>query len=474
MMHRKLYLFFAGALMSLVLVPAQVLAWEGGSTGWCTDANGNNFRCSDGPPGGGSGGGSSGGSGANLAPIQGAIQGAVNSMVNAWVTEQQRRANEAFNLNETANTYYADKDYVTAIQYYEKAVSLNPSDAVIRNNLKNARAARARQLYELAYQEQSEERQLKYYQEAIRLDPLPEYVQSLKVLQDSLAWKRKYKQEKDEFASARANAGNVLDGIASRLGERTNPVYTPGSSSELEFITEKEPVVSKGSKDSAPPVLGGKETPQDLKKGQPQKGLVTKDVPLPEVIPEWDPLSAKTPGQIVLRALEEGKIDANKKGPSNLDVSINYLENYLKTENPNNVKVREAVSYLEGMRERAKVYEPEKKPNPFEASQEDSQYLLEAIAGKKIPQWPGEKNPNPKPFGRNPLDWRKQRNETLLRALKENQGDWDRTASYLEKKIAADPSGVDGNSRNAMQYLDAYRNYEEFTVKQGKPQQVKK
>lgn len=470
-MRKKYYLFFAGMAISLLTISGQALAWESSSTGWCTDANGRNFRCSDAPSGGGGGSGAS--DGASLAPLQGAVQGAVNSMVNVWVAEQQRRANEAFNTNETANQYYADGDFVTAIQYYERAASLNPNDAVIRNNLKNARAARARQIYELAYREDDEQARLKYYEEAVRLDPLPEYTQSLNVLRESLERKRMWQKEKDEFTSARAKAGNVLDGIVSKLGEQSKPMHAPGSTAELEFITEKEPVISKGSITSAPVELPEKAVPLDLKAGQPEKGLVTKDVPIPEVIPQWDPLSAKTPGEIVLRALEKGKIDG-KMGPSNLDASINYLENYLKTGNPNNIKVKQAVSYLEGMRERAKLDEPDKKPNPFEPSPDDSRYLLEAITGKKIPEWPGEKNPQAKPFGRNPLDWRKQRNQALLEALKTNQGDWDKTALYLEKKIAADAIGVDDASRNALQYLQAYSSYEDFSLKQSKPQQIKK
>ncbi len=68
----------------------------------------------------------------------------------AWKAEQkaereaQRRA-ESIRQNELGNKAYATADWKTAVRYYKKARSLNPSDPVIRQNLKNAEAASKRQ-----------------------------------------------------------------------------------------------------------------------------------------------------------------------------------------------------------------------------------------------------------------------------------------------------------------------------------------
>jgi tetratricopeptide (TPR) repeat protein len=468
-MKTKLFVVL-GVMLSVSA--AEALAWTGGSTGICVDANGRNFPCSDAPSSSsGSGGGGSGyGSGVDW----GMVQGAVNNMVNQWQQMQQQMAAQATQANETGNQYFADGDYETAMKYYEQALRSNPWDPVIRSNLKGARAQRARQLYDLGqqrfYDNNDLEGALQYYNQAMILDPNDEYRHSIETLQESLKINREYKRREDEFASAKSRVGDKLGEMAQKL----NVQSAPEPESSLDFIREKESAFSKPSR-STPADLAsaGSQTlnPGQLRYDAKQKGLVVRDVPLPEVKPEWDPLSIRTPGQIVLEALDAGK-GPDKKGPSDLDTSILYLDRYLKTENPNNVKVREAVSYLEGMRARAGMVQ--KKQGLFDAGEHDADALMEPLSGKKAPVWPGPKNPQPGAAGPNPTDWRFQRDEAVKEALKQNKGDRKAAIAFLENKVKKDDAGADGSLSNALQYLQAYDSYQEFTVKQNDLQAGKK
>jgi hypothetical protein len=199
-----------------------------------------------------------------------------------------------------------------------------------------------------------------------------------------------------------------------------------------------------------------------------QKGLEMRDVPSPTaaVAPEFDPLSVNTPGEIILIALQKGKLK-DKWGPSDLDISINYLDNYLFTKNPYNVSVKQAVSFLEGMRVRAAIEEPKKK-DLFAAGPDDARALMEVIAGRNMTlQWPGEKNPDPPGF-ENPLPWRNQRKQAIEEALAAGKNDYAKSINYLEEKLKKDKDEVDDNSRNALQYLEGYYSYQQFISEQKK------
>ena len=314
---------------------------------------------------------------------------------------------------------------------------------------------------------------IEYYAEAARLDPEEKrYQENLESAQKWLKEKQEWQRKEDQFAGARTKVGNMLDNLADKMGTQDQPVHTSGSTSELEFITEKEPVVSKGSQSSAPVALGERSLPQDLKAGQPEKGLAMKDVPLPRVVPEWDPWSVKSTGEIVIDALAAGKKD-NKTGPSDLDKSILYLDRYLNTQNPDNVKVQDAVSYLEGMRARAGT-QVKKKPGIFDPSNDDTQRLMEAIAGKKVASIPAPKSPQPGGAGPNPNEWRFQRDQAIKDAVKQGKGDLKVSIGYLENKLKGDKYDTDIPSRHALKYLEAYNSYQEFSLKEAKPQQLKK
>ena len=86
-----------------------------------------------------------------------------------------------------------------------------------------------------------------------------------------------------------------------------------------------------------------------------EKGLKINEPPVaPRPLPpESDPYSVNTTAEIVLDALDP----KNLNGETGWDKSIAYLERYLLSKNPNNVKVKEAISYLEGLRVRSSEVE---------------------------------------------------------------------------------------------------------------------
>ena len=116
-------------VVALVLV-ALGAPWEsrsqisGSSTGWCTDYDGNNFRCSDGAgstsSGTSGGGGYCGyGGGCATAPQSDAALGRQNAKSSVTI----------------GNIRFDDGDYITAADMYYNALQSDPSYALARENL---------------------------------------------------------------------------------------------------------------------------------------------------------------------------------------------------------------------------------------------------------------------------------------------------------------------------------------------------
>lgn len=116
------------SVLVLVLV-ALGAPWEsksqisGSSTGWCTDYEGNNFRCSDGVGGGGntSGGGGSYGYGGGCATA---------TQSNAAIARQNAHSSVTL-----GNLRFDDADYITAADMYYNAVQSDSSYTLAWDNL---------------------------------------------------------------------------------------------------------------------------------------------------------------------------------------------------------------------------------------------------------------------------------------------------------------------------------------------------
>lgn len=171
---------FRGLFSKIVMVSAFVLAamglpWgegtlraqiSGTGTGWCSDYEGNNFRCSDGGGGysGGSGsGGGYGGCASTSVSQANNDRGTANSMIVGGDAAVERgdyayaadfyalahaadpsydRARRAHGsaLNELGLSAYERYEYASALLYFERAFDVKPESDVIRDNLASAQA----------------------------------------------------------------------------------------------------------------------------------------------------------------------------------------------------------------------------------------------------------------------------------------------------------------------------------------------
>jgi len=216
----------------------------------------------------------------------------------------------------------------------------------------------------------------------------------------------------------------------------------------------KEPRLSKGTKHSAPvdlktippdkPVVVSPES-MKLKTAGREKGLKTGYVPKPARPSLADyHYEKKSRTDIVLDALEVGSGSFVK--------SVRHLEKYLVEVDPNNVKVQEALSYIQGMSEgdfatKENDRNQKGKQGPFDPSPDDSSALLEAVAGQPRLKWPGPTvNPDQAIPLANPLDWKSVRKSAIAEALSSLSKDTEKlTREDLQKCIQSLENQVQKN-----------------------------
>jgi hypothetical protein len=114
----------------------------------------------------------------------------------------------------------------------------------------------------------------------------------------------------------------------------------------LDFMTSDTSVVDLRSSEAGQILVDTGKIDRIVK----ESGLKINDVPPPAAVDPY--FGTKTKTDIILDALGKGRIYGKDK-PSDLDVSIKYINDYLLTRDPENEYAQEALSYLEGMRENA-------------------------------------------------------------------------------------------------------------------------
>ena len=383
-----------------------------GGTGICVTPDGRNVPCSS---GGGSSGGSSGGYSMEGALIQGVING-VSRGIQQAIEQGQRREREnkrhGNQLNDIALEHSRNGRHEEAINYYKQALQYNNS-SVIRENLRREEGQRA------------------------------------------------FAKQKVD----RRKLGDMMSDLQARWGKGGSNQPPPDMNFEgeqqtqgatMDFVAPGEPLFSKGSKTSSPVHLKSDDInkPVVLDPGGAQaglnqtvKGVKFKEVPNPaEVVPQWDPYSAKSRAEIIEEALDNGR--------QNLGRSTQFLQDYLYKENPNNVKVKEALSYLEGVRAGSAEDELKKQRPLFDPNMQDHYQIIPPEKNASTGIWPGPKNPDPGARLPNPLDWRVERANQFLEALEEGHGSWDRSFEHLQSKVKADPN--DFVSLQALAYLQGF------------------
>lgn len=286
--------------------------------------------------------------------------------------------------------------------------------------------------------------------------------------------RKREEARRKQFEKDKQEALNMLksgtDQTGLKVGNDDGLVIKDGSGSDLKLKgikptgqSLKDSLFSKGTKSSAPvelksmdtskpPIVSPEEVKGDL---DTRKGIGTNYVPKPSLGSlENYHYEKKERTDIILDALEVGR--------GSYIESMRHLEDYLKRVDPDNVKVQEALSYIQGMAEadylRLKM---EKKPGPFDPSPDDSRALLEADTVTLKRPWPGQTvNPELDQPLPNPLDWRSVRDTAIVETFdllpedteEPTRDDWQQCIRSLEKRVQENPD-VNGYSQ-ALQFFE--------------------
>lgn len=112
----------AAGVVVLAALSAPQAQISGGSTGWCSDYEGNNFPCSDAPSSGGGGGYDYGGYGGGCATA-------------AYNSDAAIEAENARSFVSMGNTYFDQQNYMQAADAYYNAVQSDGSNTTAHRNL---------------------------------------------------------------------------------------------------------------------------------------------------------------------------------------------------------------------------------------------------------------------------------------------------------------------------------------------------
>lgn len=453
--------------IALALMLKDALAWTAGSTGWCTDANGNNYRCSDGPP---SSGGQGGGGGNAAAQVQAAAD-AFN-----WGLAQGQAMLEAMRQNTLRQAaFYNNKgvalneegDIDGSLANYELAAKLNPDDPVIQNNLRKARGRKAdRNGLDYAGQ-QKWDLAIKSFQEAINIDNCSEYREHL---EEALNWKELDKprqKQMQELDKSKEKVSSRLGELAQEFG-KTNTAAGPGP--ELDFISAKESLYSKGDQTTSVvdlrrssqeklPVIDPKVTSGKWSK---EKFEQLKTDISSEIYPECQDknLDCAARTELILDAVQTEEGDWEK--------SVIFLEKEAQKRGGATPVFQQSISYLEGFQYYEKwSLEYYEKLNPPAAKDAvgGAETLLDDLWRESKSGWPGPKRQAPsliggQPVMDNPDNWKMDRTKLVYASLEENKSNLNAAIRQLEKKVKNNPK--DNTAINALNFFRGWEGFYEL------------
>lgn len=236
--------------------PKNALAERGRSTGWgwCAICGTDRGPGHDFTHGQGSGGGGSGYSTSDVA-VSGfnAFMRGFNQAIQQRQQEMQRRNAEATRYNNIGVDYFKNGDYDNAIIYYEHALSIQPHDRQIRQNLNSARAEKAYDLAEEYYDADNFEMAVVYFKQAVNYTPYRKRREYFKERLGRAEYIIKDRIEKAKLAESKKRAGEALDELYEEIKD------SPSSAVDLSFVEpEKKLIVD-------PRVVSGELTPGEAK-----------------------------------------------------------------------------------------------------------------------------------------------------------------------------------------------------------------
>ncbi|MDD1778550.1 MAG: tetratricopeptide repeat protein, partial [Candidatus Helarchaeota archaeon] len=242
-LKRKIFLGIVILFFALSL-SKETLAWEAGPTGWCTDADGNNYRCDEAPASGSQESSSDYGTFIPAAP-------------SAADLEARKARQEAERLCADCANYLNNSDFDKAISCFENALSIDPSNITIQANLNKARKLKANAIGIEYFKGGNWEMAVQYFQEALSYgrDATIEYNlrQAQAQLQDKLKLESDLAKIEDERATL-ASAKERVKRILKKMQEDLDAARQAGGKSSLgalEFMEMNQPLFSKGAPEPA-------------------------------------------------------------------------------------------------------------------------------------------------------------------------------------------------------------------------------
>jgi tetratricopeptide (TPR) repeat protein len=434
------------------LIIDDVLAWTAGSTGWCTDASGRNYRCSDGPPSSGGGGGGGGGGGNAAANAQAAIDAFNWGLTQGQVMMEAMRQNtlrQATSYNNQGVAYAEQGDIDAALRCYELAAKLNRDDPVIQNNLRKARGRKADNTGHEYVSLQKWDLAIKSFQEAIDFDDQEEYRSDL---EDALKWK---KQDEPRLKQIQ-ELDKSKDKVSSKLGELSSElrIVKAPADTELDFVGAAVDLRQPGQQKL--PVIDPKKVSGNWS-GQKFEALKTGISS--EIYPECKDKS------LDCAARTELILDAVQEGNGNWGKSVIFLEREAQKRGGATPMYQQAISYMEGFQyyeewsqEAMKKVKPPTSQNPIDGAES----LVDDFWKESKSGWPGPKRQvsaflGGQPAMVNPDNWKLKRAELIIKTLDENKNNLNAAIRQLEKKVKDNPK--DNVAINTLNFFRGWQGY---------------
>jgi len=418
--------------------------------------------------GGGGGGGYSSGGGMEMT----VMNAFTNAIISAIPTPEQieaQRIRESILINNRGVEYENAYNIDGALDCYERAVQMNPHDHILQENLRKMRGKKEAQIADEYVQDRDWDNAVKHYKAALAYDDNDSYRLDIKLVDEYRKRDEPIRQKMSELEKSKIKITGMLDDLYNELGTGPGVVDLREEGSPLDFVGEKEPLYTRGSKGSAPVDLSKSEK-VDLPAVDPagisgkfaaQKILDSKKDFISIAYPEdkADPVAAGARTGLILDALEKGKGDWKE--------SVLYLEkDAYKTGEPSSAH-KQAVSYLEGMQcyeemAMSKAKEEAYKNAGFSADEEDSFSLFDEPGS-----WPGPKREVPSMMGgsagaENPYNWKLNRMKDVVKTLEKHNDNLTAGIDDLEQRAIADSGN--GSVRNALHFLRGYEGYQTYAV----------
>jgi len=357
---------------------------------------------------------------------------------------QQLRYRQAQELNSTGVQFSRNKEYAKAIEYYRRALILEPNDPTVQKNLRDAESLLKNQFGLVAYSKGDYATAASFFRQSLAIWPNESIVQqNLRKAEDYLKREINAKLYKHKLADSNNRINRMLDDISTDFS--TAPSLSDSTSKDsLSFMSSGEPRYSKGTKQSAPvnlSFMGSTNTP--AKSGPTTESPANKEIDVFENSEDPKDAPRSAPTVSMVQKAKEAKSVMYIIGGKGFSAVSSLSPEVTRTE------VEKALNHLP-MKARAHALlgatavklgrydEAIAQLEKAEKSAPDDQGIKKAI-GHVLAIKDGKQ-----PLKANP------KTQILLDALEEGQGDWNSSIAYMRGLLSQekDPQKISDITEN--------------------------